>query len=192
MPAPLSMSVNMSCRQFSQSDLVYQVERILLATGLDARCLKMEITESAIMEHVETAGSVLAQLKAIGVKLALDDFGKGYSSLSYLHQLPLDTLKLDRSFVARIGPNGENTEIVRTLVSLANILGLDVVAEGVEKAHQLVQLRDLGCQFGQGYFFSRPLASGAATAMLTEPPDWLEQLNRDEPEIERARAGMRS
>jgi diguanylate cyclase (GGDEF)-like protein/PAS domain S-box-containing protein len=181
MPAPLSMSVNMSCRQFSQSDLVYQVERILLATGLDARCLKMEITESAIMEHVETAGSVLAKLKALGVKLALDDFGKGYSSLSYLHQLPLDTLKLDRSFVARIGPNGENTEIVRTIVSLANILGLDVVAEGVEKAHQWVQLRDLGCQFGQGYFFSPPLSSGAATTMLTEPPDWLEQLNHDEP-----------
>ena len=172
MAVPLSMSVNMSCRQFAQADLVCQIEQILLATGLDAHSLRMEITESAIMEHVETASSVLTKLKALGVKLALDDFGKGYSSLSYLHQLPLDTLKLDRSFVARIGPNGENTEIVRTIVSLAKILGLDVVAEGVEKAHQLVQLQDLGCQFGQGYFFSRPLTASAATALLAQPPDW--------------------
>jgi diguanylate cyclase (GGDEF)-like protein/PAS domain S-box-containing protein len=186
MPGPLAMSVNMSCRQFSQSDLVYQVERVLLETGLDARCLKMEITESAIMEHVETASLVLTKLKALGVKLALDDFGKGYSSLSYLHQLPLDTLKLDRSFVARIGPNGENTEIVRTIVSLAQVLGLDVVAEGVEQFHQLVQLRDLGCQFGQGYFFSRPLTAGAATEVLMEPPDWLERADFEEPEITKA------
>ena len=101
MPIPLSMSVNMSCRQFSQADLVYQIERALLDTGLDARCLKMEITESAIMEHVETASAVLVKLKELGLKLALDDFGTGYSSLSYLHQFPFDTLKLDRSFTAQ-------------------------------------------------------------------------------------------
>ena len=116
---PLSMSVNLSCRQFSQPDLVYQVERLLLETGLDPRCFKMEITESAIMEQVESASSALMKLKALGVKLALDDFGKGYSSLSYLHQFPFDTLKIDRSFVSRIGPRGENTEIVRTIISLA-------------------------------------------------------------------------
>jgi diguanylate cyclase (GGDEF)-like protein/PAS domain S-box-containing protein len=171
---PLSISVNMSCRQFSQPDLVYQIERVLLETGLDARCLRMEITESAIMEHVETASSVLTKLKALGVKLALDDFGKGYSSLSYLHQFPFDTLKLDRSFIARIGPRGENLEIVRTIVSLAQVLGLDVVAEGVETARQLAQLQDLGCQLGQGYFFSRPLTAQAASAMLEQPPGPLE------------------
>ena len=171
---PLSISVNMSCRQFSQPDLVNQIERVLLETGLDARCLRMEITESAIMEHVETASSVLTRLKALGVKLALDDFGKGYSSLSYLHQFPFDTLKLDRSFIARIGPRGENLEIVRTIVSLAQVLGLDVVAEGVETARQLAQLQDLGCQLGQGYFFSRPLTAQAASAMLEQPPGPLE------------------
>jgi EAL domain-containing protein (putative c-di-GMP-specific phosphodiesterase class I) len=173
-PVPLSMSVNMSCRQFSQPDLVYQVERVLLETGLDARCLKMEITESSIIEHVETASAVLSKLKALGVKLALDDFGKGYSSLSYLHQFPFDTLKLDRSFISGMGPRCEQMEIVRTMVTLADVLGLDVVAEGVETALQFAQLQDLGCQFGQGYFFSRPLTAVAASAMLEEPPDWLE------------------
>ncbi len=190
-PVPLSMSVNMSCRQFSQPDLVYQVERVLLETGVDSRCLRMEITESSVMEHMETASLVLTRLKALGVRLAMDDFGTGYSSLSYLHQFPFDTLKLDRSFTARIGPHGENTEIVRTIVSLAQALGLDVVAEGVETARQLVQLRELGCQFGQGYFFSRPLTALAASAMLAEPPDWMEQMSLEEPEIARAAGGMR-
>ncbi|MFI5454725.1 MAG: putative bifunctional diguanylate cyclase/phosphodiesterase [Isosphaerales bacterium] len=177
---PLAISVNLSCRQFFQPDLVYQVERALLETGLDPRCLKMEITESTIMEQVESASSALARLKSLGVKLALDDFGKGYSSLSYLHQLPCDTLKIDRSFIARIGPGGENTEIVRTIISLAKGLGLDVVAEGVETASQLVQLKDLGCHFGQGYFFSRPLTDEAAGALLMDPPRWLEAARRDD------------
>ena len=190
MPVPLSMSVNMSCRQFSQPDLVYQVERVLLGTGLDARCLKIEITESAIMEHVETASSVLTRFKALGVKLAMDDFGKGYSSLSYLHQFPFDTLKIDRSFVAGMGPCGQNMEIVRTIVSLAKELGLDVIAEGVETARQLVQLRELGCQFAQGYYFSRPLTAEAASAMLEAPPDWSERLNLEEPEIASTAGGM--
>ena len=98
------MSVNLSCRQFFQPDLVYQIERILLETGLDARCLRLEITESAIMEHVETALAALARLKALGVRLAIDDFGKGYSSLSYLHQFPFDMLKIDRSFISTDRP----------------------------------------------------------------------------------------
>jgi diguanylate cyclase (GGDEF)-like protein/PAS domain S-box-containing protein len=174
MPVPLSMSVNMSCRQFAQPDLVHQVEQILMETGLAARRFRMEITETAIMEHMETASAVLSKLKALGVKLALDDFGKGYSSLSYLHQFPFDTLKLDRSFIARIGPRGENTEIVRTIIALAQALGLDVVAEGVETARQRDQLRDLGCQFAQGYFFSRPLTAQAASALLEQSPNWLE------------------
>jgi EAL domain-containing protein (putative c-di-GMP-specific phosphodiesterase class I) len=174
------MSVNMSCRQFAQPDLVHQVEQVLLETGLDARRLRMEITETAIMEHVETASAVLFKLRALGVKLALDDFGKGYSSLSYLHQFPFDTLKLDRSFIARIGPRGENTEIVRTIIALAQALGLDVVAEGVETARQRDQLRELGCQFAQGYYFSRPLTAQAASAMLEESPDWLESTTYSE------------
>ena len=172
----LTMSVNLSCRQFTQPDLVYQIERLLLETKLDPRCLKMEITESAIMEQLESASSALTKLKALGVKLVMDDFGKGYSSLSYLHQFPFDTLKIDRSFISRIGPGGENTEIVRTIISLARVLGLDVVAEGVETASQLAQLQELGCQLAQGYFFSRPLAAEAASALLETPPPWLHWL----------------
>ncbi len=191
MPIPLSMSVNMSCRQFSQPDLVYQIERALADSGLDARSLKVEITESAIMEHVETASAVLSKLKDLGLKLALDDFGTGYSSLSYLHQFPFDTLKLDRSFTARIGPHGENTEIVRTIISLAQALRLDVVAEGVETPRQLVQLRNLGCQYGQGYLFSRPLTAQAAGKLLEQPQDWLEGLDVEAPEFASASGGTR-
>jgi diguanylate cyclase (GGDEF)-like protein/PAS domain S-box-containing protein len=181
-PMPLTISVNLSCRQFLQPDLVPQIERILLETGLDPHRLRMEITESVIMEHVETAFTTLSRLKALGVKLAMDDFGKGYSSLSYLHQFPFDTLKIDRSFIARLG-GGENMEIVRTIVSLANGLGLDVVAEGVETTTQLSLLRELGCQFGQGYLLSRPLSGEAACELLTRPPEWLA------PERPRLRSG---
>jgi len=183
MNPPLSISVNLSCRQFLQPDLVYQVQRALLDTGLDPRCLNMEITESAIMEQVELASSALSKLKSLGIKLAMDDFGKGYSSLSYLHQFPFDTLKIDRSFIACIGDAGENTEIVRTIISLAKGLGLDVVAEGVETESQLFQLKDLGCHFGQGYFFSRPLSAEAAGALLSDPPHWFESSIRDVPVI---------
>jgi diguanylate cyclase (GGDEF)-like protein/PAS domain S-box-containing protein len=180
---PLSISVNLSCRQFLQPDLVYQVQRALLDTGLDPRCLNMEITESAIMEQVELASSALSKLKSLGIKLAMDDFGKGYSSLSYLHQFPFDTLKIDRSFISCIGTAGENTEIVRTIIALAKGLGLDVVAEGVETESQLFQLKNLGCHFGQGYFLSRPLSPEAAGALLRDPPRWFESSLRDVPLI---------
>ncbi len=182
MNPPLSISVNLSCRQFLQPDLVYQVQRVLLDTGLDPHCLNMEITESAIMEQVESASSALSKLKSLGIKLAMDDFGKGYSSLSYLHQFPFDTLKIDRSFIACIGEAGENTEIVRTIVSLAKVLGLDVVAEGVETQSQLIQLKDLGCHFAQGFTFSRPLSAEAAGALLRDPPRWFESI-RDVPAL---------
>ncbi len=186
MSPPLSISVNLSCRQFLQPDLVYQIERVLLETGLDPNCLKMEITESAIMEHVESASTALTKIKQLGVKLAMDDFGKGYSSLSYLHEFPFDTLKIDRSFISRIGVGGENTEIVRTIVSLANGLGLDVVGEGVETESQSAQLRKLGCQYGQGYLFSRPLRAEAAGELLTKSPWWFGQ------EMAESRALVRS
>ena len=177
MSLPLTINVNLSCRQFFQADLAYQIERVLFETEIDPRCLKIEITESAIMEHVESASATLTRLKALGVKLAMDDFGKGYSSLSYLHQFPFDTLKIDRSFVSRIGGNGENTEIIRTIVALASGLGLDVVAEGVETSSQLTQLREIGCQFGQGYLFSRPLSGDDANALLMSPPCWFDSKN---------------
>jgi diguanylate cyclase (GGDEF)-like protein/PAS domain S-box-containing protein len=169
---PLTMTVNLSCRQFFQTDLVYQIERILIETGVDARCLRLEITESAIMERVETALAALDRLKSLGIRLAIDDFGKGYSSLSYLHQFPCDVLKIDRSFIARMGMNGENTEIVRTIVALAQGLGLEVVAEGIETDYQLDHLRKVGCHYGQGYLFSRPLNRESATRLLTSGALW--------------------
>jgi diguanylate cyclase (GGDEF)-like protein/PAS domain S-box-containing protein len=175
MNPPLTMSVNLSPRQFFQSDLVYQIERILMETGLDARCLRLEITESAIMEDVETALTALSRLKSLGIRLAIDDFGKGYSSLSYLHQFPCNVLKIDRSFISRMGANGENTQIARTIIALAQGLELEVVAEGIETEHQLAHLRNLGCQYGQGYLFSHPLTSEAAEELLARKTAWFER-----------------
>jgi diguanylate cyclase (GGDEF)-like protein/PAS domain S-box-containing protein len=185
--APLAVAVNLSCRQFLQPDLIHQIERILLETGLDARCLRLEITESALMERLEPGLAALARLKALGVRLVMDDFGKGYSSFSYLHQFPFDTLKIDRTFIARLGTGDESAAIVRTIIAMAKSLGLDVVAEGVETADQLTVLRKLGCEFGQGYFFSRPLSGDAAGIMLAGPPRWLETDGGDLERIPHAR-----
>ena len=130
--------------------------------------LKLEITESAVMDNVETATKMLVQLQALGVQLAMDDFGTGYSSLSNLHRFPINTLKIDRSFITRMAQNNENAEIVRTISGLAQNLGMDVVAEGVETREQLDLLKSLGCQFGQGYFFSKPLDHQAAETFICE------------------------
>jgi EAL domain-containing protein (putative c-di-GMP-specific phosphodiesterase class I) len=165
---PLFISVNLSSRQFTQPDLLEQVRLILEETKLDPRCLKLEITESVVMENIDKATEMLRQLRALGVRLAIDDFGTGYSSLSYLHRFPIDTLKVDRSFVMRMVDNNENIEIVRTILMLAQNLGMDVVAEGVETKEQLALLRKLGCENGQGYFFSRPVSVGGAEKIITE------------------------
>jgi EAL domain-containing protein (putative c-di-GMP-specific phosphodiesterase class I) len=165
---PLFISVNLSSRQFTQPDLLEQVRFILDETKLDPRCLKLEITESVVMENIDKATEMLRQLRALGVRLAIDDFGTGYSSLSYLHRFPIDTLKVDRSFVMRMVDNNENIEIVRTILMLAQNLGMDVVAEGVETKEQLALLRKLGCENGQGYFFSRPVSVGGAEKIITE------------------------
>ena len=169
---PLSMSVNLSSKQFSQFDLIESIESIIAQSGIAPGSLKLEITESAIMEDAQIVTNRLLQLRNLGVKLGLDDFGTGYSSLSYLHRFPLDTLKIDRSFVARLLEDGENREIVRTIVTLGKNLGMDVVAEGVEEAQQLSDLRDLNCQQGQGYFFARPLPAEEAIRIVREPPHW--------------------
>ncbi|HEY9875812.1 MAG TPA: EAL domain-containing protein, partial [Candidatus Obscuribacterales bacterium] len=172
-PSALTISVNLSAKQFMQADLIEQVDQILQETGVDGSCLKMEITESVIMENATVATAILRQLKARNIKLCIDDFGTGYSSLSYLHHFPLDTLKIDRSFISRISVDcdREDTpvcpyEIVQAIVTLAHNLGMEVTAEGIETAPQVQQLRLLQCEHGQGYFFSRPLNSEAATALL--------------------------
>jgi EAL domain-containing protein (putative c-di-GMP-specific phosphodiesterase class I) len=164
--APHMISVNLSSKQLAQPDLVEQIDTVLRDTGLAACSLKLEITESSFMENCEAAIAMLSQLKSTGIQVGIDDFGTGYSSLSYLYRLPLDTLKIDRSFIARMGAHGEDSEIVGTIVSLAHHLKLDVIAEGVETAEQLAQLQALGCEYGQGYYFSRPVPAEAASGFI--------------------------
>lgn len=153
----LTVSVNLSCKEFLQVDLAEKIGSALASTGLDPRSLKLEITESHIMENSELAITILDRLRKLGVEMSLDDFGTGYSSLSYLHRLPVTFLKIDRSFVTRMGTSDENREIVHTIIRLAQNLKKKVIAEGIENEEQLAQLSALGCEYGQGYFFSQPL-----------------------------------
>src|SRR5262249_54458432 len=142
---PKTVSINLSAKFFLRLDLIERIEEILRESGLEPQNLRLEITESQIINSVESAVQVLLQLKAKGIHLFIDDFGTGYSSLSYLHRLPVDTLKIDRSFVSQLGLSGDSSEIVRTIVLLAHNLGLEVVAEGVETAEQLTRLKEIGC-----------------------------------------------
>ena len=151
---PLTISVNLSAKQFTHPELGGQIEQILADTGLDPGSLRLEITESVIMDDCESARNMFQQLKALGVQVQIDDFGTGYSSLSYLQQFPVATLKIDRSFISRMPVNGKGSDIVRMIVRLAHEMGLEVTAEGVETRQQLAQLRKFGCEFGQGYLFS--------------------------------------
>ncbi len=167
------ISVNISSKQLSDGNLIDEVDQVLRDTGLEPQRLRLEITESAIVENTRTAAHVLAQLKNRNIKLCLDDFGKGFSSLNYLHRFPIEVLKIDRSFIRRLRANlGNDTgkkrpfEIVRTIVAMAQILGMQVVAEGVELPDQLTILRELGCELGQGYLFSRALDAGATGRFL--------------------------
>ncbi len=168
----LFLSVNLSGKHFARKDLVSQVRRILIDTKIDPATLKLEITESAVMDNAETAIKILKELKQLGVQLSIDDFGTGYSSLSYLHRFPIDTLKIDRSFVSTMEEGSENGEIVRTVISLAKTLGMNVVAEGIETVHQLHQLRILNCEYGQGFLFSRPVPIPEADAIVDDKLRW--------------------
>ncbi|MCW5959553.1 MAG: EAL domain-containing protein [Pyrinomonadaceae bacterium] len=168
----LVLSVNLSGKHFAHRDLVSQVHNIIVETGIAPQCLKLEITESAVMENAEMVTSMLKQLKALGIQLSIDDFGTGYSSLSYLHRFPIDTLKVDRSFVSTMENGTENGEIVRTIVGLAKTLGMNVIAEGIETIHQIHQLRILGCEYGQGYLFSRPVPSEEALKLIESRDRW--------------------
>jgi diguanylate cyclase (GGDEF)-like protein/PAS domain S-box-containing protein len=169
-PRPLTVAVNISSQQFVHDGLVERIEETLRKTGLDARSLKLEITENLVMENIESATELMRRVRALGVQLAIDDFGTGYSSLSYLHRFPINTLKIDRSFVGRMTDNNENAEIVRTILMLARNLGMDVVAEGVETAEQVRLLRDSSCDYGQGFHFCKPVPAAEAGALLAQPP----------------------
>jgi diguanylate cyclase (GGDEF)-like protein/PAS domain S-box-containing protein len=163
---PLVMSVNLSGRQFEDSSLVADVERVLRQSAIDARSLKLEITESVLMRDVEGATATCKALKKLGVQLAIDDFGTGYSSLGQLKRLPFDTLKIDRSFVDGLGRDDQDTAIVSHVVTLAKTLNLSVTAEGIETPVQEAHLRTLGCERGQGYLFARPQAAEIIGSML--------------------------
>jgi diguanylate cyclase (GGDEF)-like protein len=174
----LVMSVNLSARQFTQPDLIDQIAAILAETGLPAHLLELEITETVLMDQSEAGTRALRALRELGVQLVLDDFGTGYSSLAYLRHLPLDTIKIDRSFVNGLEDDDANLPIVQAVIALAHGLGIGVVAEGIETAAQLDRLRTLVCDRGQGYFYARPqppeelaamLAKGTARAALIAP-----------------------
>ncbi|MCM0754639.1 EAL domain-containing protein [Desulfovibrio aminophilus] len=164
----LTLSVNLSGRQFAQADLVNSIRRVLQETGMPANQLKLEITETALMENASRAAERLQALRDLGIRLSVDDFGTGYSNMIYLQQLPLDLLKIDLSFIQKMDVNRENVEIVKAIISLAHTLGLEVVAEGVERSrhHEILGLLD--CEFGQGYLYSPPLAEPDARTFIRE------------------------
>jgi diguanylate cyclase (GGDEF)-like protein len=163
----LSLSVNLSARQVAQPDLLNRIKEALETSKLNPHCLKLEITESVVMENAEAAALMFKQLRALGVQLSIDDFGTGYSSLSYLHRFPLNYLKIDRSFVMRLTTDNDNA-IVRTISTLARNLGMEVIAEGIETEEQYQQLKMLGCEYGQGYLFSRPVGNDAVEHLLAQ------------------------
>ncbi|HET9912800.1 MAG TPA: EAL domain-containing protein [Anaerolineales bacterium] len=165
---PLTVSVNLSAKQCAQMDLVKKVAWFLQKTGLDASGLKLELTESMIVEDAESTSAMLSELRTLGVQVQIDDFGTGYSSLGYLQRLPIDTLKIDRTFVSRIGKDRSGSEIVRTILALAHDLGMKVVAEGIETDEQLSKLNAMECEYGQGYLFTKPVESQAAEALLAK------------------------
>jgi EAL domain-containing protein (putative c-di-GMP-specific phosphodiesterase class I) len=170
----LRVCVNLSARQFSRDGLADHVEALLRQSGISSRQLGLEMTESSLIPDVRTALEVLGSLRRLGVSLLMDDFGTGYSSLSYLHSFPMDVLKIDRSFVGRMTEGDQPLQIVRTIVELARVLGMDVVAEGIETCEQYHLLRNMGCRFGQGFLFAKPMTVETVTDLLHRPGRILE------------------
>jgi diguanylate cyclase (GGDEF)-like protein/PAS domain S-box-containing protein len=162
----LTISVNLSCKQFIQQDLSERIGKILRETELEARFLRLEVTESHVMENSDMAITIMNRLRELGIQLSIDDFGTGYSSLSYLQRLPINFLKIDRSFVNLMNSNHENGEIVRAIVMLAKNLKMQVIAEGIETEEQAQHLINLDCAFGQGYFYSKPTGAEQAEAII--------------------------
>jgi diguanylate cyclase (GGDEF)-like protein len=164
---PLTISVNVSARQFAQADLVAQIDQVLTETQLKPQQLKLEITESAIMENAQAAAAILLALRERQIQLSIDDFGTGYSSLSYLHSFPVDTLKIDRSFIQQMGESSDSLGLVPLIINIAHKMGMTVVAEGIETQTQLNHLRDLNCNYGQGFLFFKPVDAEKVRALLS-------------------------
>ncbi len=169
---PISIGVNLSARQFSQPGLIDQITRALENTGILPSTLRLEITESAIIDKGRYAASILSQIRALGVHVYLDDFGTGYSSLSYLHGLPIHGIKIDRAFIGNMETDENNMRLVRTILTLAEVIGVRAEAEGISSADQLKELRSLNCEQGQGYLFSAPITREAVEELLAADPVW--------------------
>lgn len=169
---PRQMNVNISGRQFQHRDLVSTVTDALALSKLSPGCLKLEITESVMMKDPQASLEAMKVLRGLDIHLVIDDFGTGYSSLSYLRRFPVDTLKVDKSFVDGLGKDAESTAIVRAIISLAKSLGMRVTAEGIETADQVVQLRQLDCDQGQGHYFAKPLSVSDAEVLMDGNPSW--------------------
>jgi len=163
---PLVMAVNLSARQLCRPDLAETVEGVLKEAGLEASCLSLDITETVYVKDLEGNTAALDELKRLGVRISIDDFGTGYSSLSYLKHLPADALKIDKSFIGGLSEDIEDTALVQMIVDLAHILGMEVIAEGVESEAQVEQLKQMGCDLGQGYYFAQPLPPEAVPKFL--------------------------
>ena len=174
----LRVCVNLSARQFSRQGLADHVASLLAQSGVANHQLGLELTESSLMPNMGIALEVLINLRRLGVSLLMDDFGTGYSSLNQLHTFPFDVLKIDRSFVSRMAEGDQALQIVRTIIELARVLGMDVVAEGIETREQYRLLKQMGCRFGQGYLMARPMTAEAVTRLLELPgrvlPDQME------------------
>ncbi|HTB98059.1 MAG TPA: EAL domain-containing protein [Terracidiphilus sp.] len=176
----LRVGVNLSARQFARPGLADHVEALLMEAGMSGRQLGLEMTESSLIPNMRTAAKVLSGLRELGVSLLMDDFGTGYSSLNYLHSFPFDVLKIDRSFVVRMTEGEQALQIVRTIIELARVLGMDVVAEGIETREQYRLLRQLGCKYGQGFLFARPMSVSKVSALLRLPGRILNDAFEDE------------
>jgi EAL domain-containing protein (putative c-di-GMP-specific phosphodiesterase class I) len=169
---PLSIGVNLSPKQFTQPDLVDQIASAIQKSGIKPANLRIEITESAIIDKGKLATTILQNIRELGVQVYLDDFGTGYSSLSYLHGLPIDVIKIDRAFVSSMDTDDKNLRLVRTILTLAEIVGVRAEAEGISTAEQLRELRSLKCEQGQGYLFSAPITKEAVDEVLRADPVW--------------------
>lgn len=168
----LKIYINMTAQQLCQATLIEEIDRLLDQIGLDAQSLKLEITESSMMQNLQSTRLILQQLRERDIQLSIDDFGTGYSSLGQLQAFPVNTLKIDRSFIGRLDGTSKNLGLIPVILSIAQVMNLDVVAEGIETMEQLTQLRDLGCQFGQGFLFAKPLDAQDVSQLLTQNPQW--------------------
>ena len=164
----LTISVNLSSRQLAQPDLVQQIQNVLEESGLPAKNLFVELTETTLIEDIRIASAKISQLRALGIGIDIDDFGTGYSSLSYLGQLPINNLKIDRSFISAIGITKSGLPVIRAIIGMANSLGMKVIAEGIETENQVDELKKLDCNYGQGFLFNKPIDPVAAQDLIKE------------------------